>query len=60
MVLCSLLSFALVQPISKAKSFCLVAKYIVEIDNPHSVLTYNHHMGGVELIDSFAALYHHS
>ncbi|XP_060760426.1 piggyBac transposable element-derived protein 3-like [Neoarius graeffei] len=50
-------SFTGPEPVEKVKRWDKTAKTFVEVQRPNIVATYNKNMGGVDLLDSFAAKY---
>lgn len=50
-------SFAGPQPVEKIQRWDKTAKRFVEVERPYIVAAYNKFMGGVDLLDSFAAKY---
>uniref|UniRef100_A0A3B4GR65 PiggyBac transposable element-derived protein domain-containing protein n=1 Tax=Pundamilia nyererei TaxID=303518 RepID=A0A3B4GR65_9CICH len=51
-------SFIGPEPVERCRRWLKEKKEYVEVDRPHIVKVYNHNMGGVDLADMFAALYH--
>ncbi|KAL0146817.1 hypothetical protein M9458_057756 [Cirrhinus mrigala] len=50
-------SFAGPEPVQKIQRWDKATKTIIDVERPYIVGTYNKHMGGVDLLDSFAAKY---
>lgn len=50
-------SFAGPEPVQKSQRWDKATKTIIDVEKPDIVGTYNKHMGGVDLLDSFAAKY---
>ncbi|KAL0151442.1 hypothetical protein M9458_053228 [Cirrhinus mrigala] len=50
-------SFAGPEPVQKIQCWDKATKTIIDVERPYIVGTYNKHMGGVDLLDSFAAKY---
>lgn len=50
-------SFVGQQPIQQVKRYCKKQKKYLQVDCPQIVKTYNQHMGGVDLLDSFLGKY---
>jgi len=50
-------SFAGIDPVQKIQRWNKATKSYIEVERPHIVGAYNKYMGGVDLLDSFAAKY---